>query len=78
MTPHEIAQWVIDHRYPRNDKDKVSDAEMYVLLCGEIEQYATSREQEAVNNLIDEIVKLYVPDGNPKAWLDKIIKLKKL
>lgn len=25
---------------------------------------------------IDEIVKMYVPDGNPKVWLDKIIKIK--
>lgn len=32
MTANEIAQWVIDNRYPRNEKEKVSDLEMYHYL----------------------------------------------
>lgn len=34
-------------------------------------------ESEITNNLIDKIVALYVPDGNPENWLKKIIALKK-
>lgn len=33
MKPEEIAQWVIDNRYPKSEQDKVSDAEMYHFLC---------------------------------------------
>ena len=35
-TPEEIAQWVIDNRYPQNEKQKVSDAEMYHNLVDSI------------------------------------------
>lgn len=28
----EIAQWVINNRYPKSENDKVSDAEMYHTL----------------------------------------------
>jgi hypothetical protein len=31
---------------------------------------------EITNNLIDKIVAMYVPDGNPENWLKKIIALK--
>lgn len=29
MKAEDIAQWVIDNRYPKNEKDKVSDHELY-------------------------------------------------
>ena len=29
MKPEEIAQWVIDNRYPKSEYEKVSDSEMY-------------------------------------------------
>ena len=32
--------------------------------------------KELMNDLIDEIVKMYVPDGNPEIWLHKIQKLR--
>lgn len=35
-TPEEIAQWVINNRYPQNEKQKVSDAEMYNNLVDSI------------------------------------------
>lgn len=31
---------------------------------------------EITNNLIDKIVAMYIPDGNPENWLKKIIALK--
>jgi len=37
-TAKEIAQWVIDNRYPKNEKDKVSDLEMYHELVESIEK----------------------------------------
>jgi len=38
MTKEEIAQWVIDNRYPKSDKLKVSDSEMYHMLVDNIEE----------------------------------------
>jgi hypothetical protein len=35
-TPEEIAQWIIDNRYSRNQKCKVSDPEMYNFIVDEI------------------------------------------
>lgn len=35
-TPEEIAQWVINNRYPKSEKEKVSDAEMYHSLVESI------------------------------------------
>lgn len=31
-TSQELAQWVIDNRYPKSELDKVSDFEMYHIL----------------------------------------------
>ena len=32
----EIAQWVIDNRYPKSEYEKISDSEMYNLLIEKI------------------------------------------
>jgi hypothetical protein len=37
-TIQEIAQWVIDNRYPKSENDKVSDAEMYHTLIEAMKQ----------------------------------------
>lgn len=37
-TIQEIAQWVIDNRYPKNENDKVSDFEMYQFLIEAMNQ----------------------------------------
>lgn len=37
----------------------------------------SSNEEELRNSLIDEIVAMYVPDGNPENWLNKIQALRK-
>ena len=36
MKPNEIAQWVIDNRYPKSDTDKISDLEMYHFIADRI------------------------------------------
>lgn len=38
MNAKEIAQWVIDNRYPKSESEKVSDHEMYHELVSKIEQ----------------------------------------
>ena len=37
-TAKEIAQWVIDNRYPKSENEKVSDMEMYHELVESIEK----------------------------------------
>lgn len=37
-TIQEIAQWVIDNRYPKSENNKVSDAEMYHTLIEAMSQ----------------------------------------
>jgi len=37
-TAKEIAQWVIDNRYPKSENEKVSDVEMYNELVESIEK----------------------------------------
>jgi hypothetical protein len=37
-TIEEIAQWVIDNRYPKSENDKVSDFEMYQTLIEAMNQ----------------------------------------
>jgi hypothetical protein len=38
MKPEEIAQWVIDNRYPKGEYDKVTDSEMFYQLVDMIKQ----------------------------------------
>jgi len=40
-TVQEIAQWVIDNRYPKSENNKVSDSEMYYTLVESIEKLCT-------------------------------------
>lgn len=35
-TKEEIAQWIIDNRYPKSENDKVSDFEMYHCIVYDI------------------------------------------
>lgn len=53
-TIQEIAQWVIDNRYPKSENNKVSDAEMYHTLI------------EAMNQVLCQpLVSGSLPDANP-------------
>ena len=49
-TTEQIAQWVIDNRYPKSEYDKVSDSEMYFAL---VERIVKLLEQ----NLREELIK---------------------
>jgi hypothetical protein len=57
-TAKEIAQWVIDNRYPKSENEKVSDAEMYHELVEGIEKLCNipaviSRLKTDLDNWID-------------------------
>ena len=40
-TAEQIAQWVIDNRYPKSENNKVSDSEMYYTLVESIAKLCT-------------------------------------
>lgn len=47
----EIAQWVIDNRYPKSENDKVSDSEMYNYLIDAINNVLKNSNTCACDNL---------------------------
>lgn len=63
MKSEEIAQWVIDNRYPKNDLNKVSDQVMYTtivkyindLIGPEIDLDLLAVENEKKNQRIREL-----------------------
>lgn len=44
----DIAQWVINNRYPKSENRKISDVEMYDILCEKIEQLESEKQNKAV------------------------------
>ena len=62
MTKNEI----IKKRYPLYVED-------IVMKDIEINGIAV---KELMNDLLDEVIHMYVPDGNPEIWLNKIQKLR--
>jgi hypothetical protein len=38
MSINELAQWVINNRYPKSENEKVSDAEMYNFIIDNLKQ----------------------------------------
>ena len=38
MKPEEIAQWVMDNRYPKSEHEKISDAEMYHFILDAVNE----------------------------------------
>lgn len=57
---------IIKDRYPFYDTDNVK---------GDI-KISSDEAKVLMNDLIDKILDLYVPDGNPEIFLQKILKLK--
>lgn len=53
-TAEQIAQWVIDNRYPKSENNKLSDIEMYHALVVDVREY--SDQQNAY--LLEKIVQL--------------------
>jgi hypothetical protein len=50
-TPEEIAQWVINNRYPKNENEKVSDVEMYYSLVESITNLCNLTSGSSIVNL---------------------------
>jgi hypothetical protein len=50
-TPEEIAQWVINNRYPKNENEKVSDVEMYYSLVESITNLCNLTSSSSIVNL---------------------------
>lgn len=46
MSIEEIAQWVIDNRYPKSEQDKLSDFELYNGLVEKMQQFKAPKAQE--------------------------------
>jgi uncharacterized protein YmfQ (DUF2313 family) len=66
-TIEEIAQWVIDNRYPKSENDKVSDFEMYQTLIEAmnqvLRQQPVSERSEQLKAFVDEFIEAW-EDGN--------------
>lgn len=50
MKTEEIAQWVIDNRFPKNENDKISDSEMYHFLVDNIEKLCEKNDKKSCHN----------------------------
>lgn len=48
-TPESIAQWVINNRYPKSDKDKISDSEMFQWLVEKINNVKIDKDEDVGN-----------------------------
>jgi hypothetical protein len=53
MKTEEIAQWVIENRYPKSENDKVTDLEMFHALNDKIKQYAEECVKASFNKASD-------------------------
>jgi hypothetical protein len=51
ITPEDIAQWVINNRYPKSEFDKVSDFQMFHHVAHLIKEYTYQQldNQKQVN-----------------------------
>lgn len=48
-TPEEIAQWIIDNRYPKSEQEKVSDIVMYHTIVKDMHDFANEdKKQHAI------------------------------
>jgi len=50
----ELAQWVIDNRYPKSELDKTSDLEMYHYIVDKFKSY----RQSEIDELTKEVERL--------------------
>jgi hypothetical protein len=44
----EIAQWIIDNRYPKSENEKTSDFEMYHFIIDEIEKLLENNKSKMI------------------------------
>ena len=67
MTVEELAQWVIDNRYPKSENNKVSDHEMYHTIIDTIKAALPEYRQVAPTPLT------YIPQNEGwNACIDEI------
>ena len=59
MKAEEIAQWVINNRYPKSEKEKIEDAEMYYFIVDAINKLNKSTDNEIMKEQIIEILEKY-------------------
>ena len=58
MKPEELAQWVIDNRYPKSENEKISDFEMFHFIVKE-----SSQLEPLVMQKIAEVIENDEKDG---------------
>jgi len=65
-TPEEIAQWVIDNRYPKSENENTTDSEMYHFLVQEISQFQQPKKEtktiEERKSIFNGLVCLHIHD----------------
>jgi len=71
----EIAQWVIDNRYPKSEYDKISDSEMYHTL---VDKMGEVLKHDSVRNNLREIEayssnSIYELDYKKRYWFHQWI-----
>ena len=49
-TKYEIAQWVIDNRYPKSELEKISDHELYNTIVDDIQKLIDEKDNEIVDD----------------------------
>ena len=63
----------------KNSKDYINDTDLD-FDTEDNRAYYETRLSETINkarkDIIDEIIQMYVPDGSPETWLNKINKLR--
>ena len=62
MKAEDIAQWVIDNRYPQNEKSKVSDQEMYLTVISMIQKAQQPTEATILNGYLEYVDSLTEAD----------------
>jgi len=62
MNKEEIAQWVIDNRYPKNEQSKMSDAEMYHTLIDKLTppQQTVSAPERTAKEEAETLINQYI------------------
>lgn len=69
----EIAQWVVNNRYPKNESDKVSDSEMYNEILNVGEALYT---QSDVMQILTDINKHFEGRIDLTVWINKEFRAK--
>jgi hypothetical protein len=64
MNAVELAQWIIDNRYPKSEKEKVSDFEMFNFIVNNINvpvqpSIKSANALEIIDEMITEITEAY-------------------